>query len=121
MSMRRSAAGGTCAGFVPTPSPTRCSSASWKPPTMRARSGSCSRGTSSSLRSLEVRRKIFEVFDRENARAADNYSGDRRSLYDSLKLQGILDAPLNLAVTCDREPWRATRAGAEHDRRHRHV
>jgi 5,6-dimethylbenzimidazole synthase len=54
------------------------------------------------VRSLEVRRKIFEVFDRENARAADNYSGDRRSLYDSLKLQGILDAPLNLAVTCDR-------------------
>ena len=54
------------------------------------------------IRSLEVRRKVFEVFDRENARAAENYSGDRRSLYDSLKLQGILDAPLNLAVTCDR-------------------
>jgi 5,6-dimethylbenzimidazole synthase len=55
------------------------------------------------LRSLEVRRKIFEAFDRENALAAENYSGDRRSLYDSLKLQGILDAPLNLVVTCDRE------------------
>lgn len=55
------------------------------------------------LRSLEVRRKIFEAFDRENARAAANYSGDRRSLYDSLKLQGILDAPMNLVVTCDRE------------------
>jgi 5,6-dimethylbenzimidazole synthase len=54
------------------------------------------------LRSLEVRRKVFELFDRENARAAENYSGDRRSLYDSLKLQGILDAPLNLVVTCDR-------------------
>jgi 5,6-dimethylbenzimidazole synthase len=54
------------------------------------------------LRSLEVRRKIFELFDRENARAAENYSGDRRSLYDSLKLQGILDAPINLVVTCDR-------------------
>ncbi len=54
------------------------------------------------IRSLEVRSKVFDVFDRENTRAADNYSGDRRSLYGSLKLQGILDAPLNLAVTCDR-------------------
>jgi 5,6-dimethylbenzimidazole synthase len=54
------------------------------------------------VRSLEVRRKILEVFERENARAADNYSGDRRLLYDSLKLQGILDAPLNLVVTCNR-------------------
>jgi 5,6-dimethylbenzimidazole synthase len=42
------------------------------------------------------------VFERENARAAENYSGDRQSQYGSLKLQGILDAPLNLAVTCDR-------------------
>jgi 5,6-dimethylbenzimidazole synthase len=54
------------------------------------------------IRSPEVRRKVFEVFDRTNARAAENYSGDRLSLYGSLKLQGILDAPLNLAVTCDR-------------------
>jgi 5,6-dimethylbenzimidazole synthase len=50
----------------------------------------------------DVRRKVFEIFERENARAAENYAGDRRSLYDSLKLQGVLDAPLNLVVTCDR-------------------
>ncbi|GAC1334924.1 MAG: 5,6-dimethylbenzimidazole synthase [Isosphaeraceae bacterium] len=54
------------------------------------------------VRSTEVRRTIFEVFERENARAAEGYSGERRALYDSLKLQGILDAPLNIAVTCDR-------------------
>lgn len=54
------------------------------------------------VRSPDVRRQVFEVFDRENARAAENYTGDRRSLYNSLKLQGILEAPLNLAVTCDR-------------------
>ena len=54
------------------------------------------------VRSLEVCRKVLEVFERENARAADNYAGDRRLLYESLKLQGILDAPLNLAVTCER-------------------
>ena len=54
------------------------------------------------VRSQDVRRMVFEAFERENARAAENYAGDRRSIYDSLKLQGILDAPLNLVVTCDR-------------------
>lgn len=35
------------------------------------------------------------------AEAGAAYQGDQRSVYDSLKLQGILDAPLNLLVTCD--------------------
>jgi 5,6-dimethylbenzimidazole synthase len=54
------------------------------------------------VRSLEVRQKVHDLFTRENARAAQNYSGERRQLYDSLKLAGILDAPISLAVTCDR-------------------
>lgn len=54
------------------------------------------------LRSPEVRRRVFDIFQAENDKAAIRYSAERRSLYDSLKLQGILDAPLNLAVTCDR-------------------
>ena len=33
---------------------------------------------------------------------ASHYSGEKAQLYASLKLQGIIDAPLNLAVTCDR-------------------
>jgi 5,6-dimethylbenzimidazole synthase len=54
------------------------------------------------LRSPDVRRRVYEIFTRENERAAARYEGARGELYDSLKLQGILDAPLNLAVTCDR-------------------
>src|ERR1700677_684500 len=54
------------------------------------------------IRSVPLRRRILEVFTRANADAAANYSGEKRQLYDSLKLQGIVDAPLNLAVTCDR-------------------
>jgi 5,6-dimethylbenzimidazole synthase len=50
-----------------------------------------------------VRRSIHECFLEANRRAAEAYDGDRRALYDSLKLAGILDAPLNLCVTCDRE------------------
>jgi 5,6-dimethylbenzimidazole synthase len=54
------------------------------------------------VRSRELRHQICQIFQRENATAADHYSGERRALYDSLKLQGILEAPLNLVVTCDR-------------------
>ena len=55
------------------------------------------------LRSPAVRQQVLAVFDAENARAADRHEGERRALYQSIKLQGILDAPLNLAVTCHRE------------------
>ena len=54
------------------------------------------------VRSQALRQKIVTVFTRENAAASAHYSADKRELYTSLKLQGILDAPLNLAVTCDR-------------------
>ena len=55
------------------------------------------------LRSLETRRAVKALFEEENAKAAGRYTGARRELYDSLKLEGILESPLNLCVTCDRE------------------
>ncbi len=54
------------------------------------------------IREMETRRRVKAMFERENARGAENYSGERRALYDSLKLEGILEAPLNVCVTCDR-------------------
>jgi 5,6-dimethylbenzimidazole synthase len=54
------------------------------------------------IRDLDVRRKVKQIFETENARAAQNYSGERRTLYDSLKLEGILESPLNICVACDR-------------------
>lgn len=54
------------------------------------------------VRSPERKRQVHELFEQENARAADCYTGERRALYDSLKLEGILEAPVSLAVTCDR-------------------
>jgi 5,6-dimethylbenzimidazole synthase len=51
---------------------------------------------------LLLRTQIKEMFARENTRAALNYEGPRAELYRSLKLEGILDSPLNICVTCDR-------------------
>ena len=55
------------------------------------------------IRSRAIRGRIREQFEIANNEAAKSYVGERRGLYDSLKLEGILDAPLNLAVTCDRD------------------
>jgi nicotinate-nucleotide--dimethylbenzimidazole phosphoribosyltransferase len=48
------------------------------------------------------KRRIYDHFCAVNERAASVYEGDRAAHYRALKLQGLLDAPLNLLVTCDR-------------------
>lgn len=53
---------------------------------------------------LSTRRSIAESFERANAVAKEQYRGDRRAKYDQLKLQGIVDAPIGLCVTAERDP-----------------
>ncbi len=53
------------------------------------------------LRSPERKAEVYALFRRATERAALRYDGDRREAYASLKLQGILDAPLCICVTCD--------------------
>ncbi len=54
------------------------------------------------ITSLEIRRQIKELFEMRNAQEiALITDAQRRQLYGQLKLEGILEAPLNLAVTCD--------------------
>src|SRR5438132_2996362 len=48
-----------------------------------------------------VRRDVREQFDAANRRAADAYVGERRDLYDRLKLEAIVDSAVNVCVTCD--------------------
>ncbi len=51
---------------------------------------------------LEIRRKIHNHVDAERLRAAQGFEGERRTRYLSFKLEGVLDAPINICVTCDR-------------------
>ena len=53
------------------------------------------------VRSPERKAEVYELFRRATARAAEHYADDRRAAYGALKLQGILDAPLSICVTCD--------------------
>lgn len=55
------------------------------------------------VRSAEVRRAVHDAFAAANREAAARFEGERGALYRSLKLEGILEAPLGVCVTCDRQ------------------
>ena len=49
----------------------------------------------------EVKRRVHAMVTREKEAAAGDFEGQRRDVYRELKLEGIIDAPINLCVTCD--------------------
>ncbi|MBB4064588.1 5,6-dimethylbenzimidazole synthase [Gellertiella hungarica] len=53
------------------------------------------------VRSEDKRRAVWEAFNRANEEAVTMFEGERRERYRSLKLEGILKAPLSICVTCD--------------------
>jgi 5,6-dimethylbenzimidazole synthase len=50
----------------------------------------------------ETRQNVLDAFLRERDRAAEFYDPQRKELFLSLKLEGILESALNLCITCDR-------------------
>ncbi|MBD5603605.1 MAG: 5,6-dimethylbenzimidazole synthase [Candidatus Eremiobacteraeota bacterium] len=63
------------------------------------------------VRSLETRRSVHDAFRRANAEAATDYDAQTASQYEALRLQGILDAPVGICVTCDDDPQRGNGLG----------
>ncbi len=53
------------------------------------------------VRDLERRREVKRAFEQEREKNAALFSGARREQFLSFKLEGILEAPLNLIVTCE--------------------
>lgn len=54
------------------------------------------------IQSTEVRRAVKEAFCQANAEAATLFKDEKLELYSALKLEGIVDAPVNICITCDR-------------------
>ena len=67
------------------------------------------------IRDASIRRAIHANFERANKLAATVYKGEQRELYDRLKLAGILEAPINLCVTCDHERSKGSGLGRQSD------
>lgn len=53
------------------------------------------------VESATVKAQVKELFNRERQAAACFYDEPQRSKYLSFKLEGIMDAPINICVTCD--------------------
>jgi 5,6-dimethylbenzimidazole synthase len=54
------------------------------------------------IESRDVRETVLAMFEQENQKASERFEGERKEHYRSLKLQGIMESPLNLCITCDR-------------------
>ncbi|OLY46423.1 cob(II)yrinic acid a,c-diamide reductase [Bartonella apis] len=67
------------------------------------------------IRDKKRKNQVKEIFDRAAAEEAKIFNDERRKLYNRLKLQGIVKAPLNLVVTCDRTRDGRTGLGRFHN------
>jgi 5,6-dimethylbenzimidazole synthase len=54
------------------------------------------------VRSPAIRRKVRDAFQAANAEAAEMFEDERQKTYRQLKLEGIVEAPIGICVTCDR-------------------
>lgn len=68
------------------------------------------------IESDAVKRKVHTAFLQANEEAAVMFPEDKQSTYRRLKLEGILESPINLCVTCDRSRHGPTVIGRTHIR-----
>ena len=67
------------------------------------------------IRSPEIRQKVHQLFAEANTEAAKMFSDEKAELYRQLKLEGILESPVNLCITCDSEKAGPVVLGRTHD------
>jgi len=53
------------------------------------------------IRSERVKKQVKDIFEEANEAASKVFEGEKRQFYSRLKLQGIVESPLNLCFTCD--------------------
>lgn len=55
------------------------------------------------VESPEVKRRVHAAFAEAHREAESMFGADKRAAYRTLKLEGILESPVGICVTCDRE------------------
>lgn len=63
------------------------------------------------VRDEAIRQQIKQGFDEANRAEAELFEGERKEAYKALKLEGIMDAPLGICVTCHRSRTGVTGLG----------
>lgn len=65
---------------------------------------------------LGVKASIKAAFTRANDEAAHLFADKKKQLYSAIKLEGIVEAPVNLCITCDRTRGGPVVLGRTHNR-----
>lgn len=61
-----------------------------------------------------IKQSIHDLHQQANAEAAEMFTEKRQNDYRQIKLAGILDAPINICITCDRERGGSVVLGKTH-------
>lgn len=54
------------------------------------------------VKSDAVKRRVHAAFAEAHAQAAEMFEGEKRETYQTLKLEGIVESPVGICITCDR-------------------
>ncbi len=54
------------------------------------------------VKSDAVKRRVRDAFVAAHAQAGEMFEGEKRATYQSLKLEGIMESPVGICITCDR-------------------
>jgi 5,6-dimethylbenzimidazole synthase len=63
------------------------------------------------VRDTGVRQAVHDIFLDANQQALNEYQGEQQQSYAGMKLEGILESPLNLCVVCDPQSSQGHRLG----------
>ncbi len=66
------------------------------------------------IRDQAVKQQVRDLFDVAHEEAAEMFPEQKRDTYRSLKLEGILESPVNICITCDRDRTGPTVIGRTH-------
>ena len=61
-----------------------------------------------------IKQSMHDLHQQANAEAAEMFTEKRQNDYRQIKLAGILDAPINICITCDRERGGSVVLGKTH-------
>ncbi|RRD00773.1 5,6-dimethylbenzimidazole synthase [Amphritea balenae] len=62
----------------------------------------------------QKKQQVHDLFTTAHNEAAEMFPEEKRDTYRSLKLEGILESPLNICITCDRDSAGPTVIGRTH-------
>jgi 5,6-dimethylbenzimidazole synthase len=66
------------------------------------------------IRDSEKKQQVHQLFNVAHNEAAEMFPEDKRETYRALKLEGIMESPLNICITCDRDSAGPTVIGRTH-------